>query len=392
MRGDRVDVALQRAPQRARIGAAAPPRGLVVDHRARQPWRRVQDAVHHGVRIEAVDVDRACAAGKLAQQHAERVDVGRDADRVLPELFRGGRMRRQEDTGRGRLAVIGRPVHDPHRDAEVEQLGEAVVPHQHVGRLDVAMHDELCVCVLDGGTDVEEEREAGAQRQRTLVAMARDRRAFDVLHREIRGAVLCGAGVDEARDVRVLQRGEQAVLAREARRGVGAETCARDEFERDPLRDRIVVAFGEVDHAHAAAREFPHDAECAEAGSGHRLAPERVDAGIDAARDAVVAGRGEIGVGGEQPLDQRAQLRFPGGRVEQSAAPLGVVEVDAGVEEIACTRPARRFVVAIHVPAAGAPGSRRACSHARANCQERLTVRSDTSSTSPTSGTVSPAK
>jgi hypothetical protein len=42
-------------------------------------------------------------------------------------------------------------------DAEVEQLGRAVGGHQHVGRLDVAMDDQVLMRMLDGGADVAKE-------------------------------------------------------------------------------------------------------------------------------------------------------------------------------------------------------------------------------------------
>ena len=49
------------------------------------------------------------------------------------------------------------------RDAEVEQLRRAFGRHQDVGGLQVAVHDQVLVRVLDGAADVEEQLQPLAQ-------------------------------------------------------------------------------------------------------------------------------------------------------------------------------------------------------------------------------------
>ena len=49
-------------------------------------------------------------------------------------------------------------------DAEIEQLDLAVRAHQHVGRLDVAVHDQIRVRVGDGGQHVQEQRGCAPRR------------------------------------------------------------------------------------------------------------------------------------------------------------------------------------------------------------------------------------
>jgi hypothetical protein len=46
------------------------------------------------------------------------------------------------------------------RDAEVDELHLAVVRHQDVRRLDVAMENELAVRMRDGSEDIEEQPDA----------------------------------------------------------------------------------------------------------------------------------------------------------------------------------------------------------------------------------------
>ena len=57
------------------------------------------------------------------------------------------------------------------RDAEVEQLRRAAGRDQDIGRLDVAMDDQVLMRVLDRGADLEEERQARAQVEALFVAV-----------------------------------------------------------------------------------------------------------------------------------------------------------------------------------------------------------------------------
>ena len=105
----------------------------------------------HGVRTQA--------GQQLVQNDAERVDVARGRDRPAENLF-GARVLRREQP-----VVHARERHrrscfagvEQLGDAEVEQLRRAFRGHQDVRGLQVAVHDQVLVCVLDGAADVEEQ-------------------------------------------------------------------------------------------------------------------------------------------------------------------------------------------------------------------------------------------
>jgi hypothetical protein len=71
-------------------------------------------------------------------------------------------------------------------DAEVEQLHLPVGGDQDVGRLQVAVHDEMSVRVDHRIADGAEELEAALHIKSASIAVAVDGIAFDQLHREVR--------------------------------------------------------------------------------------------------------------------------------------------------------------------------------------------------------------
>ena len=157
--------AVEIAAKRAATGAA----------RARRFHRRHAFAAGERLRIRQ----------QFEEQHAERIDVARGCDGAAEELFGAGVVGSHE-TGDG--CVGGNRIGRQLRDAEVEQLRNAVVGDEHVRRFDVAMNDEIAMRVLHGVAELEEEAQSRVERQRALAAIDVDRRALDVLHREERQA------------------------------------------------------------------------------------------------------------------------------------------------------------------------------------------------------------
>ncbi len=78
---------------------------------------------------------------------------------------------------------------------------------------------------------------------------------FDVLHDEIRQAVLGRVAVQQARDVRVIEAREDLPLVAEAAQHGLRIHAALDELDRDLLLVLPVGAPGEIDRAHAAAAD-----------------------------------------------------------------------------------------------------------------------------------------
>ena len=89
---------------------------------------------------------------QLEQHDAERVDVGCGRERIATDLL-GARVLRGERAREfaRRRHRVGGVVAEKFRDAEVQQLYRAVAGHENVRRLEVAVHDEIAVCVSHRG-------------------------------------------------------------------------------------------------------------------------------------------------------------------------------------------------------------------------------------------------
>ena len=149
------------------------------------------------------------AGEQLEEQHAQGVDVGGGGDLAAGDLLGRGVLRRQRDAAfarqhrhrcRRRLEQLG--------DAEVEQLDLAVAGHEHVRRLQVAVDDQVGVGVRDRRQDVEEQADARLDAEPLVVAVAIDVLAVDVLEHQVGLTGARHAGVDQPRDVRVREPGE----------------------------------------------------------------------------------------------------------------------------------------------------------------------------------------
>ena len=126
------------------------------------------------------------AAGEeLVEEHAQRIDVRGRGQRQPLDLLRARIGRRQQPHLRPRRQrkLLGI---EELRDPEVEQLGDPVRRHQQVARLQVAVHHQALVGVLDGAAGGDEEIEPLAQRRPPAGAPQVDRLALDALHDEVR--------------------------------------------------------------------------------------------------------------------------------------------------------------------------------------------------------------
>jgi hypothetical protein len=282
---DGVEFGSQHAAQRLGSRAAR----LRRRHQQMAPARRARIDLEDGAlqrRGRLGALVRPLAAQQLVEHHAQRVHVAGRRERQSRKLLRARVARRQRAAGLARELGLGDGV-----ALGVEQLGDPEVqqPHltlrrdQDVGRLQVAVDDEVRVCMLHGQQHLAEEPHALAQRQPALVAPGRDRLALDVLQREPRLPVARDAGVEQTRDVRMAQRGEDVALALEAHgERLAAGTRVRQLDGHAPLED-AVVALGEPHLGHAALAQRMHQAVGDRRG-GRRPTPRHPPA--RAARDA----------------------------------------------------------------------------------------------------------
>jgi len=137
-------------------------------------------------------------------------------------------------------------------DAEVEQFRFSVGGDQDIARLQVAMHDQIPVQIGGGRADLEEQCDLLPHAQTRGKNV--DGFAIDVFHGQKRLAARQMAGIQHASDVRVSQRCEYLPFLEEPL-ALRVARARRKQFHGQALGDFAVGAFGQINHAHAAASD-----------------------------------------------------------------------------------------------------------------------------------------
>ena len=158
------------------------------------------------------------------------------------------------DAGHGRDIRVRVGVNELG-DAEIEQLDLTVGSHEHIGRLDVAMHDQVGVRVGDGLEHIEEQAHAGLEPERVMIAVGVDVLALDVLQHQVGLLHRRHTGVDEVRDMRMSEPGQDAALAREPRFRVAAHQTQVQQLDRDLPVEPAIAPLSQPDGSHAAAAD-----------------------------------------------------------------------------------------------------------------------------------------
>ncbi len=192
-------------------------------------------------------------------------------------------------------------------DAEVEQLGGAIRGDQKIRRLEIAVHDQVAVGILDRRADVQHQPQTLSHRETVPVAILVDREAFHVLQHQIRKPLVRRASVVEPGDVRVLQTGENLALHQKAAQQVAGVESGADDLHRDAPFKRLVAALGEQHGAHAAPADHVQQAVRTKPAPGPGLAGVRFrKMGRRAEK------RAGLLMGPEQGGDLASQLRVTG--------------------------------------------------------------------------------
>ncbi len=333
--GERVRPRLQRAAAEVAFDVFAQSRdGRITQHRLR-PGRFAHDRVQVGAELSpqrggversrfgvVAEGARLAAGQQFGQQHAERVHVDRGRRGVAVELFGGGIGAGQAPRfGMRALAVAGQQL----GDAEIDELDAAVVADEHVARLQVAVHDQIAVRVLDRTADVDEQRQALARAQALAFAMRKKIVAADEFEGEKRRPGRRESGIEQLRDVRVLQPRQDALLAQKTPALVRSVHVDAQQLQCDGLRAAGQFALG-LEHAgHAAgADEAAHaiagDGRCGIGGAAGKLGQPLRDAALQ---------RIEIRRVAEGLADERAQ-----GRVRAVAAQPVLALVGGHLEQV----------------------------------------------------------
>ena len=262
-RDNGVEVAPQRAGERRRARPPRRRRSLVAGGRHRLARLARVDGAHRALepgQRSLVIAERPPAGEQLEEQQAEGIDVGRGGDRLAGELLGAGIFGRREAQRRARLPQplgAGRFRVEELGDAEVEQPYLAALGQQDVGRLEIAMDDEVNMGVVHRLADLLEQGQPLAEAESPLVGGDGERPAVDVFERQVGDAGGVDAAVEELRDAAMGEAGQGLALDPEAPAELAALEPPTDPLQRDLAAEPGLVTFGQPDFAHAALAEQP---------------------------------------------------------------------------------------------------------------------------------------
>ena len=175
---------------------------------------------------------RLAAGQDFIQHHTQGIHVGAGGDGFTADLLRCRVMQgegahfRTWMQGRGLAWII-----QQFGDAEIEQAYLPTRCDQDVGRLEVAVHDQVGMCVADRVADLQEQFQACFHRDFMGLAVIGDGNAFHVLQCEIRLAFAADACIQQACDVGVFQLGQDFALAAEAQAQAGIGQARTQQFQ-----------------------------------------------------------------------------------------------------------------------------------------------------------------
>ena len=244
--------------------------------------RRDDARLHLLERVEIrLHAEEALVGGELPEHDAEREDVRRAIHLGAADLLRGHvRELALEGAGLCLREAIGHL-----RDAEVDDLGVAVVRHEEVVRRDVAVDEaeELSVLSAELVGRVEAVRRVCAHAGRelhgdalaSLLHAAHDLAeglAVEVLHGDPVGVVVL-AEIEDLRDVRVVDaRGDAGLVEEHVDELIVLDEVRVDALDRDPLLKAAgPVHAGQVHARHAAYADLVDDAVATEEEGPRRL-------------------------------------------------------------------------------------------------------------------------
>ena len=165
-------------------------------------------------RCSGLKTMRAFTGQELIEHGAERIHVCGRGD-GFPKCLLGARIVRRHDWHNHRDAGSRGEIRRTEDlcDSKIEQFGNAVFGDEDIRRLQIAVHNQILVCVVDSATHGTEQLQALTHRKPAPVAIGVDRLAVYILHRKVRALIGRTAAVEQHCNVRVRKSGANAALS-----------------------------------------------------------------------------------------------------------------------------------------------------------------------------------
>src|SRR6516165_3919261 len=146
---------------------------------------------------------RTSTSQQLKKQNAQRIDIGHRGYFLAEQLLRTGVVRSHQSLPTlGWRQFAGNEFRRQGlRDSEINELNNAFGRNQYVARLDIAMDHQFLMGIMDGGAYRPEQLDALPDRQAAGLARECDRLTLDVLHHDVRAAILAVATVQDRSDI-----------------------------------------------------------------------------------------------------------------------------------------------------------------------------------------------
>ena len=182
--------------------------------------------------------------------HAQREHVARHLRPLTPQLLRAGVARRTHARPRGGRAGMSR---GQRGRAKIEQSHGAFDRHQNVRGLQIPVHRQVAMREVHHLADVQHQAQPRFHAQLAPVAIAVDRLALDQLCNQIGIAVRGDASVQKPRNPRMIEPGQQLLLAMEVAQKIGSGQSLGQDLDRHGAFELPVGAPPAIDRAGAAA-------------------------------------------------------------------------------------------------------------------------------------------
>ena len=341
---DQIEIAGQVARQVLRIGLRTIEFAQLPGIELRRQRAGAFDDFQAGIesqlrRVRVTPLPRQLPGQQFAQHQAQRVDIGRRADGLAEDLLRCGISRREHAHGGAGAGLLAAFL-DQLGNAEIKHARLALMIDQHVGRLEVAMHDQLRMRVGNRIGNLDQHGDARAGIERGAARVLGDRHTIDHIHDVERPSIRGHAAIQQAHDMRMLQPREDASLLQETAQDRVRVHAAFEHFHRHLLLVGAIGALGQPDHAHAAFAKQPQQSiRAGQAIGGHAIAFAVEHTGHGGGGIAIEQAT-DILVGGQQGAHFLGQFRITCRQLRQSPRALVGIQLDQFVEQGGNLRPA----------------------------------------------------